>query len=70
MKEKNTKLVDVALSEALLIKLAWAYPHGTNEQRVEFVIEEAINEAEQEEGVVYPEDRLPGGNFDHVTIIS
>ena len=62
-KVKKSKTIKIDVSESLLTKLTWAYPHGTNEQRVEFVIEEAIQDAESREGVTYPDDCLPGNTF-------
>jgi len=60
---KNSKVVNVEISEALITKLTWAYPHGTDTQRIEFVMEKAIESAESREGTIYPDNCLPGNSF-------
>ncbi|GAA6172043.1 hypothetical protein NBRC116592_17130 [Colwellia sp. KU-HH00111] len=72
MKEiKNIKTVKVEISEGLLTKLAWAFPAGNVEQRVEFCLRMVVEESEKVEGGVrYPEDRLPCKSFEHVRTLN
>jgi len=58
----------VGIPKTLLTKLTWAFPSGTNEQRVSFVIGKAIETAENSEGILYPEDRLPCNSFSNAIV--
>lgn len=66
----NQKTVSVEISEELLVKLAWAFPAGTNEQKVDFCLKRAVERAEKEEGITYPTDQLPCKSFEHVEVKS
>jgi hypothetical protein len=61
-------MLKIEIPKKLLTKLSWAFPSGTNEDRVKFVIQEAIEQGEREEGVTYPGDREPGHDFDGFTL--
>ncbi len=65
---KQEKLVAINIPKSLLTKLQWAYPSGTDTQRVHFVLEEHIKSCEREEGVSYPTNREPGHDFDGMTL--
>jgi hypothetical protein len=67
---KNTKTVSVEVLEVVLNKLAWAFPGGNVEQRVDFCLGKVIKRSEKEEGMTYPEDQLPYKTFEHVTVIT
>jgi hypothetical protein len=69
-KVKMVKKVSVEISETLLNKLAWAYPAGNVEQRVDFCLGKVVELAEREEGMTYPEDQLPCKTFEYVTVIT
>ena len=68
LNEKETKTVSVEISEALLCQLAWAFPSGTNEQKVDFCLRNVVKESQDIEGFTYPEDRLPCRSFEHVEV--
>tara|TARA_B100001059_G_scaffold233284_1_gene273017 strand:- start:84 stop:311 length:228 start_codon:yes stop_codon:yes gene_type:complete len=66
--QPENDMVTIKISKKLLTKLRWALPAGTDEDRVKFVIKEAIEQGEKEEGVSYPDDREPGHDFDGFTL--
>lgn len=66
---QEIEMISVEISKEVLTKLSWVYPSGTVEQRVEFTLENAIEEAEQEEGVKYPSNKMPCETFKHVKMI-
>jgi len=68
LNKKETKTVSVQISEALLCQLAWAFPSGTNEQKVDFCLRNVVEKSQKIEGVTYPEDRLPCRSFEHVEV--
>jgi hypothetical protein len=71
MKEvKKVKTVSVEISETLLNKLAWAFPAGNVEQRVDFCLGKIVERSEKEEGMTYPEDQPPCKTFEYVTVIT
>lgn len=63
----NSK-VNVQISTALLNKLAWAFPSGTVEQRVDFCLKMVVDESQKTEGITYPEDIEPCKSFEHVEV--
>ncbi|XQW86277.1 hypothetical protein ACOYR1_05995 [Thalassotalea piscium] len=68
LNKTETKTVSVEISEALLCQLAWAFPSGTNEQKVDFCLRKTVKESQKIEGIIYPEDILPCKSFEHVEV--
>lgn len=66
----SNEKVNVQVSKELLTKLSWALPMGSDEERIEFLVKEAIEKGEKEEGVTYPSDRLPGNDFEGMSLKS
>lgn len=66
--QPKNDMVTIKIPKKLLTKLSWALPAGTDEDRVKFVIQEAIEQGEKEEAVTYPDDREPGHDFDGFTL--
>mgnify|MGYP000628031188 CR=1 FL=1 len=64
--QSENDMVTIEIPKKLLTKLSWAFPSGTDEDRVKFVIQETIEQGE--EGVTYPDDREPGHDFDEFTL--
>lgn len=66
----DSKTVSVEISEELLTKLAWAFPAGNIEQRVDFCLNKIVEDSEKIEGIKYPSDKLPCKSFEHVKTIA
>jgi hypothetical protein len=64
----DSKKVSVEISKELLNKLAWAYPAGNIEERVDFCLAKMVEGAEKEEGMKYPSDLPPCKTFEHVKV--
>ena len=65
---KVNKTVSVKISAALLNQLAWAFPAGNAEQKVDFCLRRAVERGQEEEGITYPEDIEPCKSFEHVEV--
>ena len=58
----------VLISKELLNKLKWAYPSGTDEQRVDFCLNQTVEESEDIDGIKYPADIPPCKSFEHIGV--
>lgn len=69
MSSKET--VTLEISKELLTKLQWAMPSGNDPvSKIEYLMTQRIEDGEKREGVKYPSDRLPGHEFDNMSLKS
>lgn len=64
--EIDNATVSINISKKLLSKLEWALASGNDKQRVEFIIEKAIELSEKTEGFKYPPRNYK--SFQHVEV--